>query len=65
MAPSLNVSLEDSGKSRADLLAFAAIVAVEFAIETNNMVCDGTFDNNPMVQCHQEQGKPNCMVRKW
>ena len=63
MAPSLNVSLEDSGKSRADLLAFAAIVAVEFSIETNNMVCDGTYNNNPSVQCHQEQGKPlDCIV---
>ena len=62
MAPSLNISMQDSGKSRADLLAFAAIVAVEFAIESNNMVCSGTFDNNPMVQCHQEIGKPNCMV---
>ena len=47
----MDVSLRDSGKSRADLWAFASIVAVEFTTETNNMVCDGTFNNNPVKQC--------------
>ena len=46
MAPSLEISLKESGKSRADLWAFAAITAVEYGIETNNAVCDDTFDNN-------------------
>ena len=34
----------ESGKSRADLWAFAAIVAVEFGVETNNGVCDDSLD---------------------
>ena len=63
MGPSMEVSLRDSGKSRADLWAFAAIVAVEYGIETNNMVCNGTFKNNPSAQCNQELGEPNCEVK--
>ena len=35
------VSLRDSGKSRADLWALAAIAAVEFGVENNNLACDG------------------------
>ena len=34
----------ESGKSRADLWAFAAIAAVEFGAETNNRICDGSLD---------------------
>ena len=37
--PSLQVSLKESGKSRADLWALAAIAAVEYGIDTTNMVC--------------------------
>ena len=65
MAPSLEISLKESGKSRADLWAFAAITAVEYGIETNNAVCDDTFDNNmdaPKAQCNQEKGQPHCKV---
>ena len=38
-APALNVSLKDSGKSRADLWAYAATVGVEFGIQYNNEAC--------------------------
>ena len=38
--PILPASLAQSGKSRADLWALAALVAVEWGVETNNMVCD-------------------------
>ena len=62
MAPSLQESLRDSGKSRADLWAFAAIVATEYGIETNNMVCDGTYNNNPGKQCSHEIGTTNCKI---
>ena len=65
MAPALEVSLQESGKSRADLWAFAAITAVEYGIETNNAVCDDTFDNDvdaPKAQCNQEKGEPHCKV---
>ena len=59
-APSLSVSLRDSGKSRADLWAFSAIAAVEYTTETNNKVCTGTFDHNPGITCNYKilNGKP-------
>ena len=40
-APSLPVSMKDSGKSRADLWAFASIVAVLHGITNNNNACNG------------------------
>ena len=39
-APSLPESLKASGKSRADLWAYAAKVAVEYSIERNNFHCE-------------------------
>ena len=62
MAPALEISLKNSGKSRADLWAFAAITAVEYGIETNNAVCDGTSIGSPIPQCNQELGTSKCMV---
>ena len=62
MAPSLAISLRDSGKSRADLWAFAAIVATEYGIETNNMLCDGTFNNNPEIQCSDRIETNDCKI---
>ena len=38
--PSLEVSLYQSGKSRADLWQFAALVALEEALERANRACD-------------------------
>ena len=64
-APYLEVSLKDSGKSRADLWAFAALVAIEYAMETNNMVCDGSYmehTNPERYQCHHGIGTPECLV---
>ena len=61
-APSLNISLRDSGKSRADLWAFATMLAVEHGVETNNLICDGTYNNNPHVQCHEDIGTDRCHV---
>ena len=37
----LPVSMKDSGKSRADLWAFATILSVQVGINYNNMGCDG------------------------
>ena len=61
-SPYLNISLKESGKSRADLWALAAISGVEFGIENNNEVCrDENFDRiHP--QCHHEQGMSTCEV---
>ena len=38
--PSLNVSLRQSGKSRADLWQLAGLVALEQAVERANRACD-------------------------
>jgi len=40
-APMLNQSLKDSGKSRADLWAFATLVGMDWAMATNNQACRG------------------------
>ena len=40
-AVSLEVSLAESGKSRADLWTFASAVAVQWGLERNNRGCDG------------------------
>ncbi len=63
MAVPLPVSLRESGKSRADLWALGAIAAVEYGIDTNNQVCDGTFNNNPALQCNEDIGTSDCHVR--
>ena len=39
--PNLEVSMKDSGKSRADLWAFAGLVAAQMGIEENNLACQG------------------------
>ena len=63
LAPTLSVSLKASGKSRADLWALATIAAVEYGVETNNFVCDGTpYFNDPAKQCNQEIGTNQCHV---
>ena len=58
-APVLARSLPDSGKSRADLWSLAAIVAVEWGVETNNIKCD---DSDAVRGCHHLQGEPGCHV---
>ena len=39
--PSLSISMKESGKSRADLWAFAALMAAQVGIEENNLACQG------------------------
>ena len=39
--PKLDKSLRELGKSRADLWSLAAITAVEFGVENNNLACEG------------------------
>ena len=59
-APSLEVSLRDSGKSRADLWQFAANVALEEEIVRANYACD-------YHPAHQQssvlEGKENCYIK--
>ena len=66
LAPTLTVSLRDSGKSRADLWAYATILAVEYGVQSNNMQCDDPEINaqlGPGQQCHHQQGLLECKVR--
>jgi len=70
--PQLPYSLRDSGKSRADLWAFAAICGVEYGITINNAVCedpeyehkyyDGGMDVNGGRHCHHLQGQDGCTL---
>ena len=39
--PGLSQSMAESGKSRADLWAFAALVAIQTGVELNNRACKG------------------------
>lgn len=75
--PSLNHSLYDTGKSRADLWALAAIVGVEYTTMINNNVCKDPYFENPFhgkegpfypdlpnggIHCNEMQGKTGCEV---
>ena len=39
--PSLDVSMKESGKSRADLWAFATLLATKYGVDQNNLACEG------------------------
>ena len=47
---SLPVSMKESGKSRADLWAFAGLVAAEWGIENNNLACQGNPRSKTMIK---------------
>jgi hypothetical protein len=62
-APVLAVSLKDSGKSRADLWSYAAIVAVEYSIGVNNIACTDVNDPRvPSKTCMHSLGEEECFV---
>jgi len=74
-SPFLNKSLFHSGKSRADLWAFAGAVATEFAIGQNNMVCHNpdwewpcnypdSLETNGFWSrhCTQKAGQEDCAI---
>lgn len=58
--PVLNGSLQSTGKSRADLWALAALVAVESTIDLNNLACDNPSDPwiTKLDQCVREKPGP-------
>jgi hypothetical protein len=58
--PVLSQSLQESGKSRADLVALGTILAVEHGIEYNNRVCRDRLDPLIFKQCHHKQGEADC-----
>lgn len=51
-AGKLEVSMKESGKSRADFWAFAGLVAAHFGIETNNLACEGQADMRSKYFAH-------------
>ena len=63
-APKLQSSLKSSGKSRADLWAFATIVAVEYGVEMNNRACEGkrVYGSEGIKQCHHLRHEEGCKV---
>ena len=60
-ALSLNVSLKASGKSRADLWAFAGMVALELTIERANWACEHDF--NIRQQQTLLEGREKCDIK--
>jgi hypothetical protein len=61
--PNLGQSLFDSGKSRADLWAFAGIVAVEYGMESNNVACKNILDSRVLqLTCVHDTG-PDCKIQ--
>ena len=59
--PSLDVSLHQSGKSRADLWQFAGLVALEVAIERANRACD--LDYHQRQQVRLLEGRKECEIK--
>ena len=59
--PSLNVSLRESGKSRADLWQYAANIALEVEIERANFGCD--YDFNTGNQVRLLEGVEECFFK--
>ena len=61
--PCVGQSLFASGKSRADLWAFAGIVAVEYGMETTNVACNNITDGRVLqLTCIHDTG-PNCKIQ--
>ena len=60
--PVLSVSLQESGKSRTDLWALAAMTAVEFGIETTNMRCSQETNEYNSDGCSQRDDESDCEV---
>jgi len=60
--PKLEVSLRDSGKSRADLWALAAMTAVEYGITTTNMRCRNETNKYNNEGCTQRDDEDDCEV---
>ena len=58
-------SLRSRGKSRADLWAFAALLAVEEGVARHNWACDGDRrgPHNGPTQCIQKEGEAGCHIR--
>ena len=60
--PALNFSLKESGKSRADLWALAAMTAVEFGIAKTNMMCENITSEYTMGGCSQRDDEEDCQI---
>jgi len=57
-------SLRSTGKSRADLWAFASLVAVEEGIQRHNWACDGDrrSPHGGPIMCTQFEGEDQCKI---
>lgn len=62
-APVLRQSLRASGKSRADLWAYASMVGVEYGIQINNLACNDSKDERVrQPTCVHDPGAEDCYV---
>ena len=59
--PTLKESLKETGKSRADLWAFSANVALERAIERANYACDHDYASRQQVRLLE--GREKCEIK--
>jgi len=62
-SPKLLHSLRDSGKSRADLWAYASMVAVEFGTQMSNLACRNRVDPRFWDLACVHDNSTNCEVR--
>ncbi len=62
--PANSWSLKSTGKSRADLWAFASLVAVEEGIQRHNWACDGNrrSPHRGPIMCTQFEGEEGCHI---
>ena len=56
------VSLFESGKSRADLWAYAGLVAVQYGTEANNVYCNPTKDKPAPCYNQVNKDSPSCFI---
>jgi hypothetical protein len=65
LAETLSQAPRDMGISRADLWAFAAMVAIEWSIDLNNRACAKNVMDSFSVhqQCHPRLGESDCEVQ--
>ena len=61
-SPNLGQSLFESGKSRADLWAYAAIIGVEYGMETTNLACINSTDDRVLSRSCVHDDGPDCQI---
>ena len=65
-APALDKSMKEKGMSRADLWAFASLIALKIGVNNNNKACQGKLSGMKgqveRVTGHMRDDDPNCQI---